>query len=153
MIVDTSALIALIQNEPAAEQVAAALAGTRNPVIGAPAEKLLAGPILRRVGTERVPRLSGDQRTRRLCHASYLRPRPRHSRAHLKRQRLNRVGSAPHELGNMAIASDWHAPTITASLCALRYRRARVLDPRPESPCAGTACAARCCSRTFKMSA
>lgn len=35
MIVDTSALIALIQNEPAAEQVAAALASTRNPVIGA----------------------------------------------------------------------------------------------------------------------
>lgn len=36
MIVDTSALIALIQNEPAAEQVAAALSGTRDPVIGAP---------------------------------------------------------------------------------------------------------------------
>lgn len=35
MIVDTSALIALIQNEPDAEQVAAVLAGTRNPVIGA----------------------------------------------------------------------------------------------------------------------
>jgi len=35
MIVDTSALIALIQNEPAAEQVAAALAGARSPVIGA----------------------------------------------------------------------------------------------------------------------
>ncbi len=35
MIVDTSALIALIQKEPAAEQVAAALASTRNPVIGA----------------------------------------------------------------------------------------------------------------------
>jgi len=35
LIVDTSALIALIQNEPAAEQVAAALANTRNPVIGA----------------------------------------------------------------------------------------------------------------------
>ncbi len=35
MIVDTSALIALIQNEPTAEQVAAALAGARHPVIGA----------------------------------------------------------------------------------------------------------------------
>ncbi len=35
MIVDTSALIALIQNEPAAEQVAAALAGARSPIIGA----------------------------------------------------------------------------------------------------------------------
>lgn len=35
MIVDTSALIALVQNEPAAKQVAAALASTRNPVIGA----------------------------------------------------------------------------------------------------------------------
>lgn len=36
MIVDSSALIALIQNEPAAEHVAAVLAGTRSPVIGAP---------------------------------------------------------------------------------------------------------------------
>lgn len=35
MIVDSSALIALIQNEPAAEQVAAVLAGTRNPTVGA----------------------------------------------------------------------------------------------------------------------
>lgn len=35
MIVDTSALIALIQKEPAAEQVAAALASTHSPVIGA----------------------------------------------------------------------------------------------------------------------
>jgi ribonuclease VapC len=35
MIVDTSALIALIQNEPAAEQVAAALAHSRSPTIGA----------------------------------------------------------------------------------------------------------------------
>lgn len=35
MIVDTSALIALIQNEPTAKQVAAVLAGTRSPVIGA----------------------------------------------------------------------------------------------------------------------
>lgn len=36
MIVDTSALIALIDNEPAAEQVATTLAGINNPVIGAP---------------------------------------------------------------------------------------------------------------------
>jgi ribonuclease VapC len=35
VIVDTSALIALIEGEPAAEQVAAVLASTRNPVIGA----------------------------------------------------------------------------------------------------------------------
>jgi ribonuclease VapC len=35
VIVDTSALIALIQNEPTAKQVAAVLAGTRSPVIGA----------------------------------------------------------------------------------------------------------------------
>ena len=35
MIVDSSALIALIQNEPAAERVAAVLAGARRPVIGA----------------------------------------------------------------------------------------------------------------------
>lgn len=35
MIVDSSALIALIQNEPEAEQVAAALAGARSPVISA----------------------------------------------------------------------------------------------------------------------
>ena len=35
MIVDSSALIALIQNEPAAEPVAAALAGARSPVISA----------------------------------------------------------------------------------------------------------------------
>lgn len=35
MIVDTSALIALIQEEPEAEQVAAALAAARSPVIGA----------------------------------------------------------------------------------------------------------------------
>lgn len=35
MIVDTSALIALIQKEPTAQQVAAVLAGTRTPVIGA----------------------------------------------------------------------------------------------------------------------
>lgn len=35
MIIDSSAFIALIQNEPSAEQVAAALADTRNPVIGA----------------------------------------------------------------------------------------------------------------------
>ena len=36
MIVDTSALIALIQNEPAAEQVAAVLAGTSAFFVGAP---------------------------------------------------------------------------------------------------------------------
>lgn len=35
MIVDSSALVALIQNEPAAEQVAAVLAGTRSPAISA----------------------------------------------------------------------------------------------------------------------
>lgn len=35
MIVDSWALIALIQNEPAAEQVAEALAGTRSPIISA----------------------------------------------------------------------------------------------------------------------
>ena len=35
MIVDTSALIALVQNEPAAEQVATTLASAHNPVIGA----------------------------------------------------------------------------------------------------------------------
>jgi len=35
LIVDSSALIALIQNEPAAEQVAAVLAGARSPVISA----------------------------------------------------------------------------------------------------------------------
>ncbi|UQX10224.1 type II toxin-antitoxin system VapC family toxin [Candidatus Mycobacterium methanotrophicum] len=35
MIVDSSALIALIQNEPAAEQVATVLAGARSPVISA----------------------------------------------------------------------------------------------------------------------
>lgn len=35
MIVDSSALIALIQNEPAAEQVAAVLAGAQSPVISA----------------------------------------------------------------------------------------------------------------------
>ena len=56
MIVDTSALIALIQNEPAAEQVAAALASTRSPVIGAAAltETLIVltarqGPVARTV--------------------------------------------------------------------------------------------------------
>ena len=36
MIVDTSALIALIQNEPAAEQVAAVLAGASASFVGAP---------------------------------------------------------------------------------------------------------------------
>lgn len=36
MIVDTSALIALIQHEPEAERVAAALAAARTPAIGAP---------------------------------------------------------------------------------------------------------------------
>lgn len=56
MIVDTSALIALIQREPAAEQVAAVLAGTRHPVIGAAtlAETLIVltarqGPVARAV--------------------------------------------------------------------------------------------------------
>ena len=36
MIIDASALVALIQNEPAAEQVAALVAGERNLVVGAP---------------------------------------------------------------------------------------------------------------------
>ena len=36
MIVDSSALVALIEGEPGAEQVAAVLAGDRSPVIGAP---------------------------------------------------------------------------------------------------------------------
>ena len=56
MIVDTSALVALIQEEPAAAQVAAVLASVRNPVIAAPtlAETLIVltarhGPIARTV--------------------------------------------------------------------------------------------------------
>ena len=63
MIVDSSALIALIQNEPAAERVAAVLAGARRPVIGAATltETLIAltarrGPVARtvfdRIGSE-----------------------------------------------------------------------------------------------------
>lgn len=35
MIIDTAALIALIQNQPMVEKVVAAVASTRNPVIGA----------------------------------------------------------------------------------------------------------------------
>lgn len=56
MIVDSSALIALIQNEPAAEQVAAVLAGARHPKIAAPTltETLVVltarhGPVVRTV--------------------------------------------------------------------------------------------------------
>lgn len=36
MIIDASALVALIQNEPAAEQIATVIAGARNLVVGAP---------------------------------------------------------------------------------------------------------------------
>ncbi len=36
MIIDASALVALIQNEPPAERIATVLAGTRNLVVGAP---------------------------------------------------------------------------------------------------------------------
>src|SRR5690349_8420161 len=56
MIVDTSALVALMHGEPLAEQVAAVLGGTRNPVISAPtlAETLIVltarqGPVARTV--------------------------------------------------------------------------------------------------------
>ncbi|OKH75430.1 ribonuclease [Mycobacterium sp. SWH-M5] len=63
MIVDTSALIALIQREPAAEQVAAVLAGTRHPTVAAAAlaETLIVltarhGPVARAV----LDRLSSE---------------------------------------------------------------------------------------------
>ena len=63
MIVDSSALVALFEEEPAAEQVAAALAGDRSPVIGAAtlAETLVVltarhGPVARAV----VDRLSSE---------------------------------------------------------------------------------------------
>jgi ribonuclease VapC len=56
VIVDSSALIALLQGEATADQIAAALAGARNPVIGAPtlAETLIVltarhGPLARTV--------------------------------------------------------------------------------------------------------
>ena len=56
MIVDASALVALIQGESTADQIAAVLAGARNPVIGAPtlAEALIVltarhGPVARTV--------------------------------------------------------------------------------------------------------
>jgi ribonuclease VapC len=56
VIVDTSALVALIQEEPAAAQVAAVLASARNPVVAAPtlAETLIVltarhGPVARTV--------------------------------------------------------------------------------------------------------
>lgn len=56
MIVDSSALIALIEGEETAEQIAAVLAGTRNPVVAAPtlAETLIVltskhGPVARTV--------------------------------------------------------------------------------------------------------
>lgn len=56
LIVDSSALVALIQNEPAAEQVAGVLAGARSPVISAAtlAETLVVltarrGPVARTV--------------------------------------------------------------------------------------------------------
>jgi ribonuclease VapC len=56
VIVDSSALIALIEGEETAEQIAAVLAGTRNPVVAAPtlAETLIVltskhGPVARTV--------------------------------------------------------------------------------------------------------